>query len=137
MVRRTKVNLDVKNVIYQGNDVDRFNLKVSGILVKSNDLWYLTYQDHETKTVWEIYNSDHLKLKRIGNNKTTYDFIIGKVTHTCYQTQYGVLNFDVITEKIDLFMDENWKKGKITLKYQLETGKMIVGKYIVQLKFNA
>ena len=137
MVQRTKVNLGVKNTIYQDNDVDCFDLKAVGILVQSNDLCYLTYNDHENKTIWEIYNSDHLKLKRMGNNKTTYDFVIGKVTHTCYQTQYGVLSFDVITEKIDLFMDENLKKGKITLKYQLETGKMIVGKYIVQLKFSA
>ena len=54
-----------------------------------------------------------------------------------YQTEYGMIKIDVLTESLEKDVDVKTPAGHFSVKYQLKQAGQLIGSYQLELQFAA
>ena len=139
MKEQFPVTVRVATVIEQEGQTERFSFEEAGQLVElANGQRYLRYVEHQegASTPVQLRVGDDLQLTRSGEVKTRLTFSKEEETTSRYRTPYGVIPLTVTTD--ELVFDLDWpKKGTVHLRYRLRAGGQEVGRYQLELQFEA
>jgi uncharacterized beta-barrel protein YwiB (DUF1934 family) len=121
----------VKNVILKikgiqmpgGKDEDVIELITEGKFYDKDNAKYLVYEESQLSgmegcTTTLKITHDKIEMKRFGKATSQLVFQKGKRHVTNYSTVYGNFRMEILTKKLDMEIDENFK-GNISLEYQM------------------
>lgn len=111
-----KFIVTVTNRQGSGNDTDCITESGCGSLRCSGGKYYIMYRT-DTATVMIRKDGNGINVKRTGENKSDMDYICGKTTYFMYNTPYGAMRMDLMTESIDCRLGECG--GTVKLRYVL------------------
>lgn len=104
------------------SDGDKIEVISPGEFEIKKDLYRIKYEETElsgmegTTTILTIKN-DEVMLERIGTTETKMIFTEKDPTVSLYNTPYGMLELTIVTEKVDINIDENG--GKLIICYDM------------------
>ncbi|MBU5488538.1 DUF1934 domain-containing protein [Clostridium sp. MSJ-8] len=104
------------------SDGDKIEVISPGEFEIKKDLYRIKYEETElsgmegTTTILTIKN-DEVVLERIGTTETKMIFTEKDPTVSLYNTPYGMLELTIVTEKVDINVDENG--GKLIICYDM------------------
>lgn len=102
---------------------DKIELVTEGKFYKKNNFYYIVYDESEISgmedsiTTLKI-NNDEVWMKRFGQNNSKLTFKKGDKYNTQYTTDYGNLNMEVSTQKVNVNINDEGE-GELSLKYKL------------------
>ncbi|MBA2914602.1 DUF1934 domain-containing protein [Limosilactobacillus frumenti] len=123
----------------QDGQQERFHFTEDGQFVNLNGKYYLRYHEHQqgqTTPVQFRLNNDELHLRRSGIRETVFTFLNRQTTKARYQTEYGIIDLEVTTNRLLVDFDPIAARGNVDLEYQLVSGNQLVGTYQLQLQFS-
>lgn len=136
--REIPVKVKLSTTISQDGQQERFDFVEDGSFVEINGKYYLRYLEHQNgqETPVQVKFEDELiRLRRRGSVTTTLFLDPRQETLMRYQTQYGLLQFGVVTESLEKEIDVRQPAGKAVVRYQLKQAGQIVGSYQLELQF--
>ncbi|KRL28737.1 hypothetical protein FD27_GL001518 [Limosilactobacillus frumenti DSM 13145] len=140
MVKKaTPVHVELTTVMEQDGQQERFHFTEDGQFVNLNGKYYLRYHEHQqgqTTPVQFRLNNDELHLRRSGIRETVFTFLNRQTTKARYQTEYGIIDLEVTTNRLLVDFDPIAARGNVDLEYQLVSGNQLVGTYQLQLQFS-
>lgn len=140
MVKKaTPVHVELTTVMEQDGQQERFHFTEDGQFVNLNGKYYLRYHEHQqgqTTPVQFRLNNDELHLRRSGIRETVFTFLNRQTTKARYQTEYGIIDLEVTTNRLLADFDPIAARGNVDLEYQLVSGNQLVGTYQLQLQFS-
>ena len=140
MVKKaTPVHVELTTVMEQDGQQERFHFIEDGQFVNLNGKYCLRYHEHQqgqTTPVQFRLNNDELHLRRSGIRETVFTFLNRQTTKARYQTEYGIIDLEVTTNRLLVDFDPTAARGNVDLEYQLVSGSQLVGTYQLQLQFS-
>lgn len=112
---------------------DDMELVTKGEFYTKDDSMYIVYQETElsgmegTTTMLKI-SDDLLVMKRYGSNTSKMVFEKGKRFKTRYRTSQGDLSMEILTNYVDISMNEDNSKIDIDLVYDINIAGIFEGK---------
>lgn len=107
---------------------DVMEFVTEGKLYKKQGSTYLVYEETEmsglegVKTTLRIdRNSNEVKMKRFGHDAmgTVMEFKKGERVNSMYETPFGILPMELLTYKIDNFIEPDEARGKLFIDYEV------------------
>lgn len=139
MKQQFPVQVRVTTKIDQAGQQEHFTFTEAGQLVElANGQRYLRYVEHQAGVATPVHLrlGDDLQLTRSGAIKTRLTFTSEQTTTSRYRTPYGVILLTVTTD--ELVQDLDWpQRGRVQLRYHLQAGDQAVGRYQLELQFEA
>ena len=133
MDTKKNVMISIKGMqeVYSIDDSTDVELLTEGEFYKNDGKYYAVYQESDvtgmegTTTTVEVDN-DKVSIIREGTITNQMIFIKDKKTTSYYDTQFGALTIGVLSDKINVDIDDNG--GIIDVGYSLEINDETVGK---------
>lgn len=133
MDTKKNVMISIKGMqeVYSIDDSTDVELLTEGEFYKADGKYYAVYQESDvtgmegTTTTVEVDN-DKVSIIREGTITNQMIFIKDKKTTSYYDTQFGALTIGVLSDKINVDIDDNG--GIIDVGYSLEINEETVGK---------
>ena len=133
MDSKKNVMISIKGMqeVYSIDDSTDVELLTEGEFYKNDGKYYAVYQESDvtgmegTTTTVEVDN-DKVSIIREGTITNQMIFIKDKKTTSYYDTQFGALTIGVLSDKINVDIDDNG--GIIDVGYSLEINDETVGK---------
>ena len=133
MDNKKNVMISIKGMqeVYSIDDSTDVELLTEGKFYKADGKYYAVYQESDvtgmegTTTTVEVDN-DKVSIIREGTITNQMIFIKDKKTTSYYDTQFGALTIGVLSDKINVDIDDNG--GIIDVGYSLEINDETVGK---------
>lgn len=133
MDSKKNVMISIKGMqeVYSIDDSTDVELLTEGEFYKNDGKYYAVYQESDvtgmegTTTTVEVDN-DKVSIIREGTITNQMIFIKDKKTTSYYDTQFGALTIGVLSDKINVDIDDNG--GIIDVGYSLEINEETVGK---------
>ncbi len=133
MDSKKNVMISIKGMqeVYSIDDSTDVELLTEGEFYKADGKYYAVYQESDvtgmegTTTTVEVDN-DKVSIIREGTITNQMIFIKDKKTTSYYDTQFGALTIGVLSDKINVNIDDNG--GEIDVGYSLEINDETVGK---------
>ena len=136
--KATPVHVELTTVMEQDGHQERFHFSEDGQFVELNGKYYLRYHEHQngqiTPVQFRLYN-DELHLRRSGVRETAFTFLNRQTTKSRYQTEYGIIDLAVTTNRLLVDFDPTAARGTVDLEYQLVSSGQLIGTYQLQLQF--
>lgn len=101
-------------------------LFTEGAFYIKNGNYYIVYDESEisgmdgSTTSLKIEDKKRVSMKRFGTSATNFDFEKDKKYETSYMTAYGDLTINIVTNVLDIEIDEETGKGNIEIAYDLD-----------------
>lgn len=133
----TPVHVHLTTVIEQEGQRERFSFDEAGNFVELNGKYYLRYLEHQQgkTTPVQFRLDDQVHLHRSGEVTTLLNFDLAKAMPTRYQTQYGVINLEVETSRLEKKVTPATPAGQLAVDYALVAAGQTVGSYQLRLQF--
>lgn len=133
------VQIHLETAMQQAEDSSNFVFDVTGQLVQMGETIYIRYEEASEAgdipvTVKIMPNGD-VRLTRSAENRLQLLFSPGKRVSAHYKTQYGVINIDTITPKLEVDISDGPLRGELAIDYLLYAGEELLGKYNIRLQF--
>lgn len=133
MDSKKNVMISIKGMqeVYSIDDSTDVELLTEGEFYKADGKYYAVYQESDvtgmegTTTTVEV-DRDKVSIIREGTVTNQMIFIKDKKTTSYYDTQFGALTIGVLSDKINVDIDDNG--GEIDVGYSLEINDETVGK---------
>ncbi len=133
MDTRKNVMISIKGMqeVYSIDDSTDVELLTEGEFYKADGKYYAVYEESDvtgmegTTTTVEV-DRDKVSIIREGTITNQMIFIKDKKTTSYYDTQFGALTIGVLSDKINVDIDDNG--GVIDVGYSLEINDETVGK---------
>lgn len=133
MDSKKNVMISIKGMqeVYSIDDSTDVELLTEGEFYKADGKYYAVYQESDvtgmegTTTTVEV-DKDKVSIIREGTITNQMIFIKDKKTTSYYDTQFGALTIGVLSDKINVDIDDNG--GVIDVGYSLEINDETVGK---------
>lgn len=133
MDTKKNVMISIKGMqeVYSIDDSTDVELLTEGEFYKADGKYYAVYQESDvtgmegTTTTVEV-DDDKVSIIREGTITNQMIFIKDKKTTSYYDTQFGALTIGVLSDKINVDIDDNG--GIIDVGYSLEINDETVGK---------
>lgn len=114
--------------IQQNDDGEEgtIELTTEGTFYIKNGNYYIVYDESEISgmegatTSLKIENQNRVSMKRFGTSAANLTFEKGKQYETNYMTAYGDFTINIITNILDIEIDEQTGKGNIEIDYDLK-----------------
>lgn len=120
---------------------DEFEFHEDGQLIQMKGgtayLTYVEHQDGQETPVKLKLDSDSIHLTRQGPRETNLLFKADETTVSHYQTEYGIIRLEVITQHLQNGLDLDQRTGDLKIHYQLKNGDQLLGSYRLQLQFES
>ena len=132
--------MDLSTIIDQNGQQEKFTFTEEGTFVEMNGKYYLRYIEHQDgqETPVQIKFEDELiRLRRRGNVETNLFLDPTQETIMRYQTEYGMIKIEVLTESLEKDVDVKAPAGHLSVKYQLKQAGQLIGSYQLELQFAA
>ncbi len=100
-------------------------------------LRYIEHQDSQETPVQIKFEDELIRLRRRGNVETNLFLDPTQETIMRYQTEYGMIKIDVLTESLEKDVDIKAPAGHLSVKYQLKQAGQLIGSYQLELQFAA
>ncbi|MCC5912047.1 MAG: DUF1934 domain-containing protein [Clostridiaceae bacterium] len=119
MIKVIGVQKDVKG------EENKIELVTEGSFYEKNGSLYIVYKESEisgmegSTTTLKIEGENKVSMKRFGNSDLQLVFQEGKGFDTKYNTQYGDLDMEIFTNKLQVAIAGDGKKGSIEIQYDL------------------
>ena len=103
------IRLTGRQLNSEGTDTDQIEFITEGKAYKKGNATYLTYEEGEmsglekVRTTVRIGNDGEIRMKRFGSSlllETVMEFQKGKRFNSLYQTPYGAIEMEVLTNRI-------------------------------------
>ncbi|OPJ54813.1 DUF1934 domain-containing protein [Alkalithermobacter paradoxus] len=120
---------------------EEIELVTEGKIFLKNEHIYITYEETElsgmngTTTTLKIGNQSVI-MKRFGNNNSQMVFEKGKRFTTKYKTAYGDLKMEIVTQHIEINVQEDLKKIEVNINYDINISGLFEGKNIMNITVN-
>lgn len=124
----------------QDDQQESFEFSEDGEFIDLNGKLYLRYLEHQggvTTPVRFRLDDGEVALHRQGATETWLNFDMTAPTITRYQTEYGMMQFQVVTTELESSLDSTVPAGELKVSYQLKAGEQIIGTYQLELQFAA
>lgn len=134
------VQVKLSSTITQEGQQERFDFEEAGTFVEINGKYYLRYVEHQQGQETPVqfrFDEDLVRLRRKSVVETNLLFDPRQATIMRYRTQYGLINLEVETQRLDRQVDPITPAGQVTVSYQLKNGGQVVGSYQLELQFTA
>ncbi|WP_234982424.1 DUF1934 domain-containing protein [Limosilactobacillus caccae] len=138
--RVVPVQVKLATTISQDGQQEHFSFTEAGSFVEMNGKYYLRYLEHQQgqETPVQVrFDEQLVRLRRKSVVETNLLFDPHRSTVMRYRTQYGLINLEVATEKLDLQLDPATPAGRLRVSYRLKNAGQIVGSYQLELQFMA
>lgn len=120
---------------YDNHEEDQMEFVTDGKLYIRGDAVYVVYDESDVsglagcKTTLKV-SGDSLKMRRIGGAglQTELYFEKGKRISSTYETPYGRMGMEVLTQRVDNHLDKEACTGNIDIEYQVSLEGMAEGK---------
>ncbi|EOD01679.1 DUF1934 domain-containing protein [Caldisalinibacter kiritimatiensis] len=138
-MKEVKLKIVGKQINEDGEE-NVIELVTEGKFYKKNDSIYLVYDESEisgmdgSTTTLKIQD-DKVMMKRFGSNNSKLIFEKGKKHKTGYQTPYGILDLEVITNKLNVDIVDGGK-GSLSLSYRLNISNTMETKNELDIDIN-
>ncbi|KAB3532476.1 DUF1934 domain-containing protein [Alkaliphilus serpentinus] len=125
----------------KSGEENQIELTTEGTIYDKGDNIYIVYEETEisgmegTTTTLKIEKDNKGLLKRYGTNVSTMVFEEGKRSNTLYQTMFGDFEMEVFTDKVDISLNRDKKRGKIQIDYDLFITGMVESKNQLNIRF--
>lgn len=133
------VKIKLKTITMIDGQKEEFSFAEAGRLVTSNEhQHYLTYVEHQAGQSIPVrirLDEGQLMVTRDGARRTRLHFDPQQSTQTRYKTEYGVINLEVLTDRLLSLIDLDQASGTLQVDYRLKNGAMVLGKYHLDLNF--
>ena len=116
---------------YEDMGHDHTDLTVDGVLVPVPEGWTLSYDEQETRTVFEI-GTQRVVLRRSGALKSEMVFEVGKTHTTVYEMPFGALSMEVSADSIRQKLSE--RGGLLEIRYRITVGEQVKSKNSVKVQ---
>lgn len=138
MLKQVPVNIDLKTVQEQNNELEEFELAEVGELTQKDETLYLRYNEsnNEAKTTLKIRQDELLLTRQQTNMSLQLKLKNGELLGAKYKTAYGVILLNAKCLAYD-FIRKNETSGQLEAKYELYSGEELLGKYKLELQFKA
>ena len=127
--------------VYDGVEEENMEFITEGKLYRRNGAVYMVYDESEVsglsgcRTTLRL-KGDTLRMKRIGRmgfNSEPY-FEKGQRCSSVYETPYGPMEVEVLTQKICNDFDQEAMKGDIAISYDISVQGLAEGKNKIEIK---
>ena len=138
--KRVPVKISLRTVISQDGQQEQFNFQETGEFIELNGKHYLRYQEHQNGQVTPVQfrlDEEEVHLHRQGATETRLIFDRERPTLTRYQTEYGALTLQVVTNQLVRQVDPLAPAGRLIAAYQLRAADQLIGSYQLELQFTA
>lgn len=130
-MREVLLKIKGKQVNSEGEE-NTIELITEGKFYEKNGIYYLIYNESEISgmegsTTTLKVEKNKVSMKRFGNGTSRLIFERGKRHKTEYQTLYGEMDIEVLTDKLDINISEIGK-GSINLSYNLNISDSVQSK---------
>lgn len=133
-----EVNIQIHSkTTYENGEIEQISYDTIGQAYKKDNYYFLRYKEDtqlQLGNTWTIVKwtmeeeQNEVVIIRQGDTKMKQVFKEGFTHQSNYQSQYGVLYMETVTNKIDIQLKTLFK-GKINLKYELQIDNQTVGAY--------
>ena len=133
-MRAITLKITVKQC-YDNHEEEQMEFVTDGKLYVRGDAVYVVYDESDVsgmagcKTTLKV-SGDSLKMRRIGSAgmQTELYFEKGKRISSTYNTPYGRMGMEVLTQRVDNHLDAEACTGNIDIEYQVSLEGMAEGK---------
>lgn len=114
---------------------DRMEFVTEGKMYKEEDMTFLEYDESEfsgfpgCKTKLAL-KGDYVRMKRTGDDLeegTVMEFQSGKRFTSKYDTPFGIMDMEILTDKVDNSLDENGN-GHVNIDYHVSLDGAVEGR---------
>ena len=124
----------------QDGQHETFAFEEDGEFIVLNDKYYLRYYEHQNGQATPVQfrlDDGEVHIHRQGATETWLVFDPEQPTITRYRTEYGVMQLQVVTSRLDRDLDPTIPAGRLSLGYRLQGGGQEIGSYQIELHFTA
>lgn len=108
--------VDVVNRQVNNGDTDYIKETGEGSFRVKDETFYVKYKT-DTATVMLKLSEKKVTVTRMAESRSDMEYILGKTTRFMYNTPYGAMEMELLTERIDYELSDSG--GKIILQYDL------------------
>ncbi|PMB82278.1 DUF1934 domain-containing protein [Limosilactobacillus pontis] len=140
MKKRVPVKVSLKTTMEQDGQHETFAFEEDGEFIVLNDKYYLRYYEHQNGQATPVQfrlDDGEVHIHRQGATETWLVFDPEQPTITRYRTEYGVMQLQVVTSRLDRVLDPDTPAGRLFLCYHLQSGGQEIGSYQIELHFTA
>lgn len=134
------VKVNLKTTMTQDGKTDQYVFKEPGQLATlANGQHYLRYLEHQAGQATPVQfrlSDDEIHLIRNGSQKTHFIFKPAYQHVMPYQTEYGKIYLQVVTDQMQTKFDLTAGQGDLKIRYRLLMQDQLIGNYDIQLQFS-
>ena len=136
---KKQVFIQLKTVINDTGEIEKNEVKFSGVFSQKGSLDVLTYKENledqgEVSTLITI-QPDKVSIKRTGIVSMHQQFRIGRVTENVYQHPHGNIHMETLTDKASYTPLEKGESGNLQLGYTTKLNGQNERKHTLDLAF--
>lgn len=124
---KENVKIEITGIHKVDGETDKISNSFDGVCKFANGKHFILYkeqtEDGEIKTIIKVAD-DYVDISKKGIQQSNMNFIAGELTKSTIKTMYGVMNIDIYTKKLNIFIKDDFLK--IVLNYELKMDESIL-----------
>ena len=135
----TSVKVSLKTIIHDPNEREQIDVVANGRLSKKDDTYVLqfneTTEDGNSVRNMVTISKNKISIKRSGYVRMNQIFREQMMTESTYYHPFGMMRMETTTERMDVHVSEDGKKGNIHISYLLSLNEQEPQKHEMALTF--
>ncbi len=124
---KENVKIEITGIHKVDGETEKISNSFDGVCKFANGKHFILYkeqtEDGEIKTIIKVAD-DYVDISKKGIQQSNMNFIAGELTKSTIKTMYGVMNIDIYTKKLNIFIKDDFLK--IVLGYELKMDESIL-----------
>ena len=124
---KENVKIEITGIHKVDGETEKISNSFDGVCKFANGKHFILYkeqtEDGEIKTIIKVAD-DYVDISKKGIQQSNMNFIAGELTKSTIKTMYGVMNIDIYTKKLNIFIKDDFLK--IVLNYELKMDESIL-----------
>ena len=124
---KENVKIEITGIHKVDGETEKISNSFDGVCMFANGKHFILYkeqtEDGEIKTIIKVAD-DYVDISKKGIQQSNMNFIAGELTKSTIKTMYGVMNIDIYTKKLNIFIKDDFLK--IVLGYELKMDESIL-----------
>lgn len=144
MTEIKKVNVKLKTMIKQDNEISNHIINQKGTIEETPERYVISFIDKNDEGTFvirfDLLKTGEILLNRQSNDRQNMsDFYFKEHTQqeVLYKTNYGTMNLFSETKYLETNINADLSQGEVKIEYLLFEQKQLLGEYKLRLIFNA